>query len=274
MEKIKAALAKVKLEKSGQPTKKRTRKTTTEPTSTGAGRDIGHISYTTTKVVKLDSEHWEQNRIVAHLDHNAIASVFDSLRTQVLQKMEENGWKTIAVVSPSPDSGKSVVSVNLAMSIAHQTTKTSLLVDFDLRKPKIAKYLGIDVEQSMNEFLDGKASLSDVLINPDWQRLVVLPTMRPVARSSEILSSSKVTDLIAELKTRYESRIIVFDLPPVLSTDDALALLPQVDCILLVVGNGVSTLPEIQDTMHLLPKENLVGVVYNKAEEENKAYYY
>lgn len=188
--------------------------------------------------------------------------------------MEENNWQTIAVVSPSPDSGKSVVSVNLAMSIAHQPTKTSLLVDFDLRKPKVAAYLGIDVEVSMNEYLQGDIPLSDVLVNPDTQRLVVLPVMSPVSRSSELLSSSKVTDLIAELKERYDSRIIVFDLPPVLSTDDALALIPQVDCILLVIGNGVSTQVEIEDTMHLLPKDQLVGVVYNKAEEENKSYYY
>ncbi len=85
---------------------------------------------------------------------------------------------------------------------------------------------------------------------------------------------NKTKDLIQELKHRYESRIIILDLPPLLSTDDAMVVMPQVDCVLMVVANGVSTPEEIEKAFNLLPKEKLVGVVYNKADEEAKAYYY
>lgn len=76
MEKIKAALAKVKLEKTGQTKNRRPRKEVKNTKTTiTPGRDVGHIAYTKTKVIKLDSDHLEKNRIVSHLEHNATASV-------------------------------------------------------------------------------------------------------------------------------------------------------------------------------------------------------
>lgn len=273
MEKIKAALAKVKSKKTSSSglggLSKRVNKK-----STKINKDIGEIEYTNTPVVSLNAAHLEGSRIVSHLSHNSAAGIFDSLRTQILQKMEENNWQTIAVVSPTPESGKTLVSINLAMSIARQPQKTVVLADFDLRKPKVATYLGINVKKSINDYLEGDAKLENIMVNPSIQRMVVLPTMRPISNAAEKLSSSRVAELIAELKERYESRIIVFDLPPVLSADDAMILLPQVDCVLMVVANGVSTQTEIEDSLHLLPKENVVGIVYNMADSENKPYYY
>lgn len=188
--------------------------------------------------------------------------------------MDENNWKTLAVVSPTPESGKTVVSINLAISISHQPKKTVALVDFDLRRPKVAKYLGIEQSKSMYDYLQGEAKLADIIVNPGMQRLIVIPTVKPIPRPADVLSSSKVEHLIKDLKERYQSRIIIFDLPPVLDADDAMVLLPHIDCVLMVVANGVSTEQEVEDSLHLLPKENLLGVVYNKAEMENKAYYY
>ena len=239
-----------------------------------ANRDIDKISYNKTTVIKLDQSSLERNRIVSHAKNNLYSGVFDSLRTQVLQKMEENGWKTIAVVSPTPASGKTFVSINLAISIAHQPQKTAILLDLDLRRPKIANYLGLNVAQSMNDYLQGNAKLEDLMISPGIARLVVVPTMRPVAKSSEILSSSKVVNLIQELRDRYESRIVIFDAPPILNSDDAMVLLPQVDCFLLVIANGMSTKAEVEEAMHYLPQEKLLGVVFNKADIETREYYY
>lgn len=275
MEKIKEALAKVKRQK--KPSKKAAgsnRNATRKKQPANIDGDIGNITYKTSAVVKLDAAHLEENRIVSHLSNDANTSVFDSLRTQVLQTMEENDWQTIAIVSPTPESGKTVVSTNLAISIAHQPQKTAVLVDFDLRRPKVARYLGIHTEKSINEYLEDKAKIEDVMVNPSIPRLIVMPTMRPVSRPAEALASGRVKGLIQELKDRYASRIIVFDLPPILGSDDAMVLLPHVDCILMVIANGVSTAPEIAEAMRYLPKENLIGVVYNKAENESKPYYY
>lgn len=280
MEKIKIAIEKAKLENA------QIRMTTSaEPVSpievqkvdaeiSLANRDIDKISYNKTAVVKLDQSNLERNRIVSHAKNNLYSGVFDSLRTQVLHKMEENSWKTIAVVSPNPASGKTFVAINLAISIAQQPQKTAILLDLDLRRPKVANYLGLNVAQSMNDYLQGSAKLEDLMISPSISRLVVVPTMRPVAKSSEILSSSKVINLIQELRDRYESRIVIFDAPPILNSDDAMVLLPQVDCFLLVIANGMSTKSEIEEAMHYLPQEKLLGVVFNKADVETRDYYY
>ena len=236
--------------------------------------EIDKILYKNTSVVKLDQACLEKHRIVSHAKNNLYTNIFDSLRTQVLLKMEENNWRTLAVVSPTPASGKTFVAINLAISIAHQPQKTAILVDLDLRRPKVATYLGLHAEKSMNDYLQGNAQLKDVIISPSIPRLVVIPTMRPVAKSAEILSSNKVVNLIQDLRDRYDSRIVIFDAPPVLNSDDAMVLIPQVDCFLLVIANGMSSKSEIEETMYHLPQEKLLGVVLNKADVEARDYYY
>lgn len=235
---------------------------------------INAIHYTNTRTVELNSQHLEKNRIVALNKSESATWIFDKLRTQVLQKMQENNWKTIAVLSPTPACGKSFVSINLAISIANQPQKTAMLVDFDLRKPRVAKYLGLDCEKSLNDYLDGSAELHEVLINPGLPHLVILPTAKPVSHPAEVLSSAKVNSLIQEISARYESRIIVYDLPPILNADDSMIMLKKVDCALLVVGNGMVKETEIEEAMHYIPKEKLIGVVLNKAEVDIDEYYY
>jgi protein-tyrosine kinase len=277
MERIKQAIEKVKKQRSrgtSQPVSSVDISGTTLPRASQAKDELGDISYERTRVVKLHAEHLEKNRIIAFSKNDAMSMHFDLLRTHVLQKMEEKGWRTLAITSPTPEAGKSVVAINLAMSIAHLANKSAMLVDFDLRRPKIGAYLGIPMEKSWNDLLDGTAELPDVLINPDIPRLVVLATKTPIRKSSEILASKKIADLINEMRERYESRIVIFDLPPVLVSDDVIAILPQIDCVLLVVANGMSTKREIEDSIRFLPAEKLIGTVLNKAETEQMAYYY
>jgi len=242
--------------------------------SSRAPHELEEVSYMHTRVVKLSPDLLEKNRIVAYNKNDPKSMSFDLLRTLVLQKMEQNNWRTIAITSPTPEAGKTIVAINLAMSIAQQTNRTAMLVDFDLRRPKIGTYLGIPMEKSLNDLLDGTVELADVLVNPDMPRLVVLPTRNPVRNSSETLSSKEIKDLIKDLRERYEARIVIFDAPPLLVTDDAISLLPQIDCVLMVVANGMSSKREIEDSIHLLPAGNLVGTVLNKAEIEPMAYYY
>lgn len=235
---------------------------------------LENLEYTNTKIMKLNPSILERNRIVAFDKSNKISSIFDLLRTQVLQKMEENGWRSIAVVSPTAESGKTFVSINLAMSIAHQPKKSVMLVDFDLRRPKVATYLGLQSPISMNDYLAGNADFPDILVNPGIPKMVVIPTNKPVARSAEVLSTERVKSFIKEVKDRYHNRILVVDLPPVLAVDDSMIVLPQVDCVLMVVSNGVNNEKEILETKRRLQQYNLIGVVFNKAEVIAESYYY
>jgi protein-tyrosine kinase len=269
MEKIKQAIEKARQQGGEKAELSRPAAVSPAPTS-----EIGEISYRQTRVVKLDPRHLEKHRIVA-LNKSDLSSVsFDLLRTQVLQKMEEHGWRTLAIVSPVPECGKTVVAINLAISIAHHTSKTAMLVDFDLRKPKIAEYLGLPDGTSLNEVLESEVDASEAFVNPDMPKLVIMPTARPIRKSAEMLASTKVKTLIQELRDRYKERIVIFDLPPLLNVDDAISVLPNIDCALMVVGNGMVTKHDMEESLRHLHSTHLLGVVLNKAEVQQRNQYY
>jgi Mrp family chromosome partitioning ATPase len=133
--------------------------------------------------------------------------------------------------------------------------------------------LGLPMEKSLNELLADEAELQEVLVNPTLPRFVVLPTREPIPLSTEVLSSPAVSHLITDLRDRYNSRIVIFDLPPVLSSDDVITVLPKFDCVLLVVANGMNSKKEIEESLHHLGSANLIGTVLNKAEPQNRSYY-
>lgn len=232
------------------------------------------IVYRETRVVELDPRHLEEHRIITMDTEDPNSISFDILRTQILAKMEANGWRTLAITSPTPGCGKTVVAINLALSIAKQTDYTALLVDFDLRRPQVASYLGLPREKDLADFLDGKIDLTEALVNPGIPRFVVLPNRRPMKNSTELLTSRKVKALVEDLRNRYEKRICIFDLPPLKSTDDAIAFLPQVDCVLMVVASGETRPGEVKDCRRQLQSSNLLGVVLNKSTNVAKTYYY
>lgn len=219
-------------------------------------------------LLPLDPVHLEKHRIVTLDPVNPFRREFDLLRTQVLQKMQEKGWRTIAVTSPSVQSGKTVVAVNLALSIAHHPSRTALLVDFDLRRPQVAAYLGLPPADSMNEVLEGRADLRDAIVHAGIPRFLVLPTRRRVPHAAEMLSSDQVAKIIGRLRDHYPERVIIFDMPPITAVDDVIAVLPKMDCVLLVVGSGSSSRRELEETQRHLGRSNLLGVVVNKVAEQ------
>ncbi len=235
--------------------------------------DLSSIAYQETGIRKVDLDHLEDNRILAFNKNDPNTFAFDLLRTQVLSRMQEKNWNTIAITSPTPRCGKTVTACNLAASISQQTSRTALLVDFDLRRPRVADYFGIEADVMLSDFIDGTAEIQDTFVNPGFQRLVILPNRRGYANAAEVLSSSKIRRATHDLKHRYESRIVIYDVPPLLVSDDTIAFLPQVDCVLLIVAAGLTTKSEIENCMSMIDKETLVGVVLNKVEGQRKAYY-
>jgi capsular exopolysaccharide synthesis family protein len=233
-----------------------------------------NIVYKQTRVVDLDLAYLEDNRIITMDAEDPNSISFDILRTQVLAKMEANNWRTLAITSPTPECGKTVVAINLALSIAKQTDYTALLVDFDLRRPRIAAYLGLPNEFTLADYLEGKIDLNDVLVNPGIPRFVVMPNHRAIRKSTEILTSRRVKSLVEDLRDRYDQRICIFDLPPLQATDDAMAFIPQVDCVLMVVASGETKPAEVKECRRQLQSSNLLGVVLNKVQEAATGYYY
>jgi capsular exopolysaccharide synthesis family protein len=222
--------------------------------------------------VQLDAECLERHRIVAHNKNSLHGRAFDILRTRVLHKMSDNGWRTLGVVSAEPAAGKTVVAINLAMSIAQLPEQTVLLVDFDLRAPSVLKYLGVQHSPSLNDLLQGNCEFQDMLLYPQMPGLVVAAPHQSVPNSAELLASSVTARFVDEARNRYPDRTVIIDLPPLFNGDDAIAVLPQIDCVLVVVANGVSSRTDIKEILRLLPGSELVGTVLNKAQNDRETY--
>ena len=238
------------------------------PAVTRAGAELR------TKEFTLDSTYLAFRRIVSHNGADHHSRPYDMLRTQVLQSMTAKKWKILGITSPTPGCGKTLTAVNLAFSIARQPDKSVVLVDMDLQKPQIAKCLGLTPEAGgVLDLLQGRATFPEVGIpvRAGNQRIVVLPAAA-TRQSSELIGSHATSKLLQDLRRDYQ--IIVLDLPPMLPSDDVIALAPQIDCVLLVAAIRLSKVSEVEECIRHLQPSQLLRVVVNKATEANARYNY
>jgi capsular exopolysaccharide synthesis family protein len=188
------------------------------------------------------------------------------LRTQVMHRLRENGWNVLGVTSPGYREGKTLTAVNLAISLAMETTQTVLLVDSDLRDPSVQHVFGLKDCPGLADYLLDDSPLENLLLHPGIGRFVLLPGGRAITSSTEILTSPKMVALVEELKHRYPARIVIFDLPPLLHTADVLAFSPYTDALLMVVEEGKTTGEELQRALGLVRNSRpVLGTVLNKA---------
>jgi len=231
------------------------------------------ISYTCTRVFTPAADHLERNRILPPGSTAPAARAFRMLRTQVLQRMDANGWRTLAVFSPGSEDGKSTTAVNLAITLAGDQRHTVLLVEFDFKRPTLSARFGLAPEFGSDDALDGKAGVQECLYHAAGiDRLVLMPARRMLDSSSEMLAGPRSRDVVGELRARYPERIVLFDLPPVLVADDALSFAPLVECGLVVAAEGRTRRNELVRTIELLHKTPLVGTVLNRAADASTGY--
>ncbi|HVJ31564.1 MAG TPA: CpsD/CapB family tyrosine-protein kinase [Terriglobia bacterium] len=220
-----------------------------------------------TRRVDLVEPELVRNRIVARRQKEPAADTFRILRTKVMQLMARNNLRSIAVTSPRYGDGKSTIAINLALSLALDVKQTVCLVDLDFRQPSVHRYLGIEPQLGLCDYLLHDTPIAQCLVRPSHERMVVLPTKSRLENSSETLGTPKMAALAQELKSRYPDRIIIYDMPPLLAQDDAIGFLPHVDGVLLVVREGATKIEEVRQAMHLLSNTTVVGTVLNNAAE-------
>ncbi len=236
------------------------------PAPIAAVRMPGGIQYTQTQSVDIAPHVLERHRLTA-VTSDATADAFRLLRTELLMAMRQHGWQTLAVTSPNKGAGKSTIALNLAISFAMEVDYTCLLVDADLRDPDLRHMLELEPGPGLAEYLMGRASLPHLLIHPQIGHLVVLPGGAPVTSSSELMRSPMMANMIREMKGRYADRLIVFDVPPILSGADTLALSAFMDATILLVEERKTTREDIDRACGLLRNSNLIGIVLNKSRE-------
>lgn len=232
------------------------------------------VDYQQTRSVEPSAKLLEKQRVVTALTHNEIGDTFRMLRTRVLHRMDAHGFTTLAVTSASRGDGKTMTAVNLAISMAANPSRTVLLVDLDLRVPRVHEQFGIPLQPGLQDYMasgywSGTVLLEDCLIHPTGiDRLVVLPAGgQPILTSSDLLASPEMIALAAELKGRYPDRIVIYDLPPLLASDDAIVFLKHVDCCLLAVAEGKTRKRAFEHALDLLEGCTVLGTVLNRSSE-------
>ena len=231
------------------------------------------VVYSQTRRLNISVDHLRQNRVISGLS-DPIAQQYNMLRTHVVQRMRANNWRSLAITSPLEGAGKTLTAINLAISLAREVNHTVLLVDLDLKRPRIRQYFSDEDLPGISDYLIEDVALADMFFNPGVERLVVLPGHKSLIHSSEMLSSPKVVSLVDGLKNRYPERIVLFDLPPVLACDDVLAFSPYFDSVLLVAEEGGTSKADLKRSIELLEKTEIIGTVLNKSRHNRQGYSY
>jgi protein-tyrosine kinase len=199
---------------------------------------------------------------------------FDVMRTRLLQQMRANNWRRLAITSPGAACGKSTTCLNLGFSLARQSDMRILVAEVDLRRPSLAQTLGIRVSQSFSEVLAGTVPLAGNAVRYG-ANLAFATNKGPVRNPAELLHSPSVEPALAAIEAQYDPSLIIFDMPPLLVNDDAIAFMRHVDCVLLVAAAETTTIQEVDICERdLAAQTSVLGVVLNKCRFTDRRYGY
>jgi len=172
----------------------------------------------------------------------------------------------IMVTSTYPSEGKTFTAINLAMSLAKEIGKTVMLVDADVGRSSFHRVLGTPSSPGLiDALLDQHLSLGDIIIETNIPNLRILPKGRSHNLANELLASSSMARITRELADRYPDRIIVFDSPPLLITNEAVALSAHMGQIVFVIEAERTVQSAVKEALGLLDADKPIGLVLNKA---------
>lgn len=199
--------------------------------------------------------------------HSPAAEEYRKLKSQVTALLATDSFKNcIMVTSAFMSEGKSITSLNLAITLADELDSTVLLIDGDLRKPSLHTYLGIEQAEGLTECLMGTREVSDSIIRTGIGKLSFLPAGKGMRNPTELISSQRMKDLFADIKHFYHDRYIIIDTPPTLPFTDSRSISTMVDSIIFVVKEGGETKEQLQEALDQLKDgADLLGIVFNEA---------
>ena len=233
----------------------------------------------------LDEENLIRGGLLAPLHHAVpVADEFRRIKRPLIDNVvkssgnENDHMNLIMVSSAMPGAGKTFCSVNLAASISLERELLVLLIDADVAKPHISKAIGLSEHGGLIDSLEDETrSIEEALVRTDLNDIQVLPAGRKHKRSTELLASDRMADVVKELATRYPDRIIVMDSPPLLMTSEAQALAKQAGQIALVIESGKTLhqeVQEVQEMLETLDQGKPINVILNKSIDTQPGRYY
>ncbi|MCA3043351.1 MAG: CpsD/CapB family tyrosine-protein kinase, partial [Rhodocyclaceae bacterium] len=196
-----------------------------------------------------------------------------TIRTSVLMSALDVQKKVIVITSSVPEEGKTTVSFNLACALAQ--VKKVLLIDADLRRPKINRVIGVDTDhKGLSHLVSGVAPASECIIRHEAGGFHIMTAGFIPPNPLEILSSSKFAELVDKLKETFD--IVLIDSPPVQLVSDAMVLSQLADTVLYVVKADSTPFPLARGGLKRLAMANapILGVVLNQLDLERAEKYY
>lgn len=234
------------------------------------------MAWNALEAVELDARKLERSRVISYAKDDPTHVSFDILRTRMQGAFENHGWSRVGITSPTQGCGKTFSSANLAFSLARQSSCRTVLMDMDMRQPSLAGVLGVQNPNSLRWFLTGEVSTESFFSRAGSNLALGLGSGR-IQDASELIQAPGTAHALGAMQTQLAPDVVIYDLPPMLSCDDVMGFLPQLDCVLLVVGGGVSKPTDVSECETLLKDQcPILGIVLNKAEgvETTKYKYY
>lgn len=191
------------------------------------------------------------------------ATPFDILRTKVLLQMRQNGWKTLAITSPMPQSGKTTMACNLALGLGRQGGLHTMLFDLDLQDPSVGDYFGYTPQTHVADMLLGDIPYADQAVRIG-ESVAISMAARRDSDPTRVLLAEQSIQTIQSVQSSYDPDIMIFDMPSILVGDNTRAFLRNVDCA-LIVARANSTKYHHFDTCEreITQYTNVLGTVLN-----------
>jgi len=223
---------------------------------------LGHIQLSNLTRKDRKDEKVDLSMVTFHKPKSTAAEAFRGVRTAVYFGNHSGNLKVIQVTSPVPGDGKSTVAANLASTIAQSGRKT-LLLDGDMRRPRLAKLLGAREDIGLTNIMAGKMTIEEAIQTTSIPNLEILTCGRRPGNPAELLLSDSFFDIIRELREKYD--FIIMDTPPLLAVSDPANVAATVDAVILTLRLRRNLKPLASRAAQMLQavNANLLGVVVN-----------
>jgi exopolysaccharide/PEP-CTERM locus tyrosine autokinase len=244
--------------------------------SAGEAVDVpagAYESHSTIPRAKFDENAIDDNLIALKDPRSYESEQFKILRSNILFPVSGTAPQSILVTGAMPGDGKSFLSANLAVSLALHINKHVLLIDCDLRKPDLHRMFGFSQLPGLSEYLKGQQKLESLLVRTSVDKLTILPGGLVPPNPSELISTDIMSDMIEEVKRRYNDRLIVIDSPPTGLAAETVFLARHVDGIILVVKHGKTPREDVEELIEKLGTDKICGVVVNHLDMQTAGRY-
>ena len=211
-----------------------------------------------------------RSRVVLSGIESGVTEEYRTLRARIQSIRRQHPMTTFVVTSARPAEGKSTTALNLALSFGLEREGNTCLLDADMRTPSIHQGFPENDRPGVAELLETDAKLAEALIQVPETRLSVLTVRKLPSRPAELLASSRMVQLVSELKGHFDT--VIIDAPPILGLPDATTLVDLCDAALMVVGQGQSGHADIESALERIDAAKVIGFVFNRSQEEPMSY--